>query len=301
MTEIAQPPASPAPGGGGSRSFEVVGVVFSAGGQLHVLETGGLDLAWNERVVCATTRGRDYGRVVQPNREATRDERRQRLLRVIRRATPDDDARRTIQRGQADTAMRAFRRVIREGGLPLKPFASEVQFDGARIVVSYGSEERQDVRELAAKLSREVGTKVELRHVRAREGARLVGGIGLCGEVLCCTRVPTFESPITLRMAKEQDLPVNPGRVTGLCGRLRCCLTFEHPRYRAFRERAPAVGRVIDTPHGKGTVRSYKVPVDAIVVRLDDEKGDVVVKLDDLAAVAPQPPGPEGRQRRRRR
>ena len=156
--------------------------------------------------------------------------------------------------------------------------------DGGRIVITFGAEERTDLRPLASEVSRTVGARVEARQAGPREGARLVGGIGMCGDQLCCTRFPSHENPITLRMAKDQDLPMNPGRVTGLCGRLRCCLAFEHPVYRSFRERAPAVGRTVETPEGRGVVRSYRVPQDALVVRLDDAERDVA-----------------GRRRRRRR
>jgi len=120
--------------------------------------------------------------------------------------------------------------------------------------------------------------------VGPREASRLCGGGGLCGPVKCCNRYPSHESPITLRMAKDQELPMNPGRITGLCGRLRCCLAFEHPIYRSFRDRAPAVGRRVSTPHGNGVVRSYEVVRDACIVQID---GDVVmeVKLDEMVEV----------------
>ena len=121
--------------------------------------------------------------------------------------------------------------------------------------------------------------RVELRQVGPREQGRLCGEVGLCGTGrLCSARYPCHDQPITLKMAKEQDLPMNPGRITGLCGRLRCCLAFEHPLYRSFRDRAPAVGRAVATPNGRGIVRSYEVLKDACVVETGrkDDGGDHV-------------------------
>lgn len=259
----------------------VAGVVLADGEGVRLFDAAGLELAWNERVVCTTGRDEDYGRVVQPPRPATAAELAAAPGRVVRRATADDMARRQAQRAVADRALRAFRRAARSRQLDLKPYAARPLFDGSRVTITFGADDRIDVRSLATELGRELGVRIDLRQVRARDGARAVGGVGLCGTTLCSTRVPATEAPVTLRMAKDQDLPINPGRVTGLCGRLRCCLAFEHPTYRAFRDRAPAVGRRVVTARGAGVVRAYRVPADAVVIRLEDGS-DVEVALDDL-------------------
>jgi cell fate regulator YaaT (PSP1 superfamily) len=260
---------------------EAVGVVFNAGGHVQEFDPDGLELAWNDRVICHTQRGREYGRVVVPPRplDAPREPP---LRRVLRRATPQDEQERRRHRELAERAMRAFKRANRAQELGAKAFAAETTLDGGRVVVTFGAEERLDLRAVAQQLSREVGARVDLRQVGPREGARLIGGGGMCGEELCCTRFPSHENPITLRMAKDQDLPMNPGRITGLCGRLRCCLAFEHPLYRAFRDRAPAVGRSVDTPRGRGVVRAFRVPADAVVVRLEGADADEEFRLDDV-------------------
>jgi cell fate regulator YaaT (PSP1 superfamily) len=260
----------------------IVGVVFSQGGQVQPFDPDGLELAWNERVICNTQRGREYGRVVQPNHEAPAGAAQGGLKKVLRRASAQDELTRKRQREQAERGMKAFKLAIRERDLPVKPFSAEMTFDGGRVVVTFGADERIDLRDLAQELSRGVGFRLELRQVGPREGARLIGGGGMCGETLCSTRFPTHESPITLRMAKDQDVPMNPGRITGLCGRLRCCLAFEHPVYRSFRDRAPAVGRTVTTPLGRGVVRSYKVPLDAVLVRLDGAEDDEQFVLDEI-------------------
>ncbi len=258
---------------------QVVGVVFSAGGQVQPFDPDGLTLAWNERVICNTVRGREYGRVVQPNHDVSGGGGQ--LRRVLRRASAQDEATRKKQRATADRAMKAFKRVVRERGLTVKPYSAETMFDGGRVVVLYGSEERVDLHDLSQVLSSEVGTRVELRSVGPRDGARALGGGGMCGETLCSSRFPSYEK-VTLRMAKDQDLPMNPGRITGLCGRLRCCLAFEHPIYKAFRDRAPAVGTTITTPRGRALVRSYRVQQESVMVRVDGAEVDELVSLAEL-------------------
>jgi cell fate regulator YaaT (PSP1 superfamily) len=262
---------------------QVVGVVFSAGGQVYTFDPDGLELAWNERVICNTVRGREYGRVVQPNHEVAASALQGPLKRVLRRASTQDETTRKRQREQADRAMKAFKRAVRDRRLPVKAFSAETMFDGGRVIVTFGADEKTDLRDLGQALSSDVGVRVEIRQVGPREGARLVGGGGMCGDQLCSTRFPSHENPITLRMAKDQDLPMNPGRITGLCGRLRCCLAFEHPVYRSFRDRAPAVGRAVETPRGRGVVRSYKVPQDVVMVRLDGADADERFELSELA------------------
>ena len=155
--------------------------------------------------------------------------------------------------------MRVFRDVVRDQGVELKPVAAELVFDGSRLVFTYQAEQRPDATRLQAALRERLHRRVELRSVGPRECARLCGDHGLCGGGQCSRRYPTHEQPVTLRMAKDQDLPMSSGRITGLCGRLRCCLAYEHPMYRSFRDRAPRVGGRVQTPQGHGVVKSYEV------------------------------------------
>jgi cell fate regulator YaaT (PSP1 superfamily) len=264
----------------------VVGVVFQQGGKVYSFDPAGMELRWNENVICQTARGRELGRVVEANREMPDSELTGPLKRVIRRAMPDDEEQVRRNRVEAKRAMLLFRELAKRHDLPLKPLSAEMVFDQSRIVFSYGSEERLDTSALQSELAKRLNRRVEVRAVGPREGARLCGGGGLCGPVKCCNRFPSHESPITLKMAKDQELPMNPGRITGLCGRLRCCLAFEHPVYRSFRDRAPAVGRKVATPMGRGVVRSYEVLRDACMVEMEGEKQMLEVKLDDLAEVS---------------
>jgi cell fate regulator YaaT (PSP1 superfamily) len=167
----------------------------------------------------------------------------------------------------------------------LKPVSAELVFDGSRIVFSYQAEIRPDLTALQEELRGRLDRRVELRSVGPRECARLCGDHGLCGDQHCCRKFPSHEQPITLRMAKDQELPMSSGRITGLCGRLRCCLAFEHPTYKSFRDRAPRVGRHVDTPQGGGVVTAYQVLSDTCTV--EPEGGDSFdILIDDCREVA---------------
>jgi cell fate regulator YaaT (PSP1 superfamily) len=246
-----------------------VGVVFSPGGKVYSFDPGGLDLAWNTRVICQTSRGHELGRVVKPNHELETAPSPP-LKKVIRRATPSDDETLETNRAEAARAMRVFREVMKKGGLELKPISAELVFDGSRLVFAYETEGRPDLSAFRDELRRRLARRIELRSVGPRECARLCGDHGLCGGQHCCRRFPSHEQPITLRMAKDQELPMSSGRITGLCGRLRCCLAFEHPAYKSFRDRAPRVGRRVETPQGVGVVSAYQVLEDTCTVELED-------------------------------
>jgi cell fate regulator YaaT (PSP1 superfamily) len=262
-----------------------VGVVFSPGGKVQRYTAGELTLRWNDHVVCQTPKGEELGRVVlaphdwAPEGGSTPGP-------VLRVATAADERAKHEHDEAAAELLRHLRELLRRDSSPASAVRCDISLDGSRASVWYRADERIELRGVAGELSRRSGRRVELRQAPPREAARLCEGGGLCGPIKCCNRYPSHEQPITLRMAKDQELPMNPGRITGLCGRLRCCLAFEHPVYRSFRDRAPAVGRTVDTPSGRGVVRSYKVPQDALVVRVPCVEKDIDVRLDDAVEVA---------------
>jgi|SRR5439155_11053219 len=245
-----------------------VGVVFSPGGKVYSFDSGGLELAWNTRVICQTSRGHELGRVVKANHELEAEP-SQPLKKVVRRATPTDDETFASNRIEAERAMGVFREVLRASGVPVRPVSAELVFDGSRFVFAYESEGRPDLTAFREELRQRLSRRIELRSVGPRECARLCGDHGLCGGQHCCRRFPSHEQPITLRMAKDQELPMSSGRITGLCGRLRCCLAFEHPMYKSFRDRAPRVGGRVETPQGLGVVTAYQVLEDTCTVELE--------------------------------
>jgi cell fate regulator YaaT (PSP1 superfamily) len=207
------------------------------------------------------------------------------LKRVVRRATSADEETLAENRAEAKRAMKVLRELLRANAVVIKPVAAELVFDGSRVVFSYQSEERPDLSALQDELRTRLDRRVELRSVGPRECARLCGDHGLCGSEQCSRRFPSHEQPITLRMAKDQELPMGSGRITGLCGRLRCCLAFEHPTYKSFRDRAPRVGRQVETPQGVGVVTGYHVLEDTCTI--EPGEGDSFdVSIDECREVA---------------
>ena len=265
--------------------MQVVGVVFSSGGRVYSFDPAGLELAWNDNVICQTSNGQELGRVVQGNHELEPPPGAP-LKKVVRRATEVDHERAAENKLEARRAMRVFRDLVRRHGLELKPVSVEIVFDGSRAVVSYQSETRPELGRIQAELARRLDRRVELRGVGPRECARLCGDHGLCGGGLCSRRFPSHEQPVTLRMAKDQELSMTSGRITGLCGRLRCCLAYEHPLYKSFRDRAPRVGRRVETPAGVGVVRGYTVLEDTCEVALESDERTVEVSIDECRELA---------------
>jgi cell fate regulator YaaT (PSP1 superfamily) len=157
----------------------------------------------------------------------------------------------------------AVKRLVREHGLPMKPVAIDVRdrADPPRVVVYFSAPQRVDFRALLRDLYQAIDGKIELRQVGARDAAKVQGGIGPCGRDLCCATFLTDFEPVSVRMAKDQDLPVNPLKISGACGRLMCCLKYEHPLYQEFKAQAPAVGATVETPEGEGRVIAHEVPL----------------------------------------
>lgn len=192
-------------------------------------------------------------------------------LPVLAGLASDEDLRRDERsRRKRAEAKLAAKRLIREHGLPMKLLAVDYVAQRNRHTVYFSAENRVDFRALVRDLAKTLGGRVELRQVGARDSARIQGGIGPCGRDLCCaTFLKDFE-PVSVRMAKDQDLPVNPLKISGACGRLMCCLKYEHPLYQEFKATAPKVGTQVESPEGPGVVVGHHVPTDSVVVRLND-------------------------------
>jgi cell fate regulator YaaT (PSP1 superfamily) len=172
-----------------------------------------------------------------------------------------------LRRVKARTLV-ASRRLIREHGLPMKVLSVDPQMTIGKTVIYYSSPETVDFRSLLRDLSATLGTRIELRQLAARDSVRVTGAIGSCGRDTCCSTFLKDFEPITLAMARDQDLPANPMRISGACGRLMCCLKYEHPLYQEFKATAPAIGEEVETPAGPGKVVGHSVPGESVVVRL---------------------------------
>jgi cell fate regulator YaaT (PSP1 superfamily) len=249
---------------------DVVGVVFHNGSKTYYFDPAGLELCRGDRVVVQTMKGSEIGQVVEPPHSVDDSEIPAPLKKVTRVATGKDLEAQAAGESLRKEAMATCRELVARHGLDMKLVGADIGFGGEKITFSFYSDERVDFRGLVADLAKTLKMRVELRQVGAREEARMVGGLGPCGRNLCCTLFPGDEDPVSIRMAKEQNLPLNPMKISGLCGRLMCCLKYEQDQYVRFRKEAPSKGTAVSTPAGEGVVVGYNVPKDAITVRFED-------------------------------
>ncbi|WP_275556942.1 PSP1 domain-containing protein [Anaerotardibacter muris] len=203
------------------------------------------------------------------------------LKPVERLATPEDVEQARKMEKKSDEALRYFKEIALETNKEMHPVMVEYLFEGDKAVFYFEAEERIDFRELVRKLASYFHVRVDMRQIGVRDGARIIGGMGHCGQVLCCTRFGGEFSPVSIRMAKEQNLSLNPQKISGVCGRLMCCLRYEFDTYKEFNSRAPKMGAKIETPEGIAKVTDINVPSETISIKLED---DTVLKipLDDF-------------------
>jgi cell fate regulator YaaT (PSP1 superfamily) len=249
---------------------DVVGIIFPNGTKTYFFDPAGLELARGDRVVVQTANGPEIGQVVEPTHTIDDSELPAPLKKVTRLATGKDLEAQAAAQDLRKQAMATCRDMIAAHGLDMKLVGADISFGGEKITFSFYADERVDFRSLVADLAKALKTRIELRQVGAREEARMVGGLGPCGRSLCCTLFPPGDEPVSIRMAKEQNLPLNPAKISGLCGRLMCCLKYEQDQYVRFRKEAPAKGTPVSTPGGEGVIVGYNVLKDAITVRLED-------------------------------
>lgn len=248
---------------------KAVGISFRPGGKVYLYDPEGLPLVPGDEVVVPASRGVGFGRVVTPMREIPSEEVKETLKKVMRRATPQDRERQRKNASQKEEAYRMARRLIQKHGLSMKLVDVEYVFDGSSIVFYFTAEGRVDFRELVKDLASELKSRIELRQVGVRDEAKMVGGLGPCGRDLCCSLFLSDFDPVSIKMAKEQDLPLNPSKISGICGRLMCCLKYEVEAYQEFNSHAPSIGSRLEIEQGEGRVVAYQVPRGLVVVELE--------------------------------
>jgi cell fate regulator YaaT (PSP1 superfamily) len=247
-------------------------VSFNRYGRLFYFDPGELRPEVGDRVLVPTDDGPEVAECVWAAQWVT--EETEGFPRLVAMAADDDLRRDELLRKRKAEAKVAAKRLIRDHELPMKVVAVDHVLDssggqGARTTIYFTAPHRVDFRSLVRDLGATLHCRVELRQLSARDSARVQGGIGSCGRDLCCATFLNDFEPVTIRMAKDQDLPLNPLRISGACGRLMCCLKYEHPLYQAFQATAPAVGTRVSTPDGEGRVVGHSVPRDSVIVRMD--------------------------------
>jgi cell fate regulator YaaT (PSP1 superfamily) len=265
----------------------VCGIKFRGTGKVYYFAPGDLtELHLDDHVIVETARGREMGQVVAEIHEVDDAEIVGELKPIVRRATTTDllDAQR-YQRQEAEAAEKCKEQVERFG-LPMKVVNAEYSYDGSRLTFFFTSEQRVDFRELVRELARIFRVRIELRQIGVRDEAKAVGGIGKCGRPLCCATWLNEFYPVSIRMAKQQDLPLSPMEISGLCGRLLCCLGYEHEYYKTVKGRFPKVGKVVASPLGQAKVVNVSVLRETVTLLLEDGE-TAELTADELAGKVP--------------
>ncbi|MGI6230368.1 MAG: regulatory iron-sulfur-containing complex subunit RicT [Tractidigestivibacter sp.] len=255
----------------------VIPVKFKYAARDLWFDVAGTEAQEADHVICATERGHEIGIATGDAREMSQDEldeetNNAQLRPVLRVATDEDLAQAEELAQKGEDAMPTFRRLVKESGLDMKPVGVEYLFDGGKVVCYFAAEERVDFRQLVRELARELHERIDMRQIGVREETAIMGGYGHCGQELCCARFGLTFEPVSIRMAKEQDLPLNSTKISGTCGRLMCCLRYEFEAYRDFKSRAPKRNAVINTPIGKGKIVEYDTPKEELCLRLENGK-----------------------------
>jgi len=276
----------------------VVSVTFRLAGRGRLFDAGDLDLRPGDEVVAPTAQGLELGTVRTPTQELAAEAAPRDLKRVLRKATSDDHRRHAENVARQQEAMEVAAEKIAEHGLPMKLINADCGLDRSKMVIHFSAEGRVDFRALVRDLARALHTRVELHQVGVRDEARLRGGLGPCGRELCCATFLTAFDPVGIRMAKEQDLSLNPQKISGACGRLMCCLGFETAFYREAKKGLPRVGARVVTDRGEGKVAELNVLRGRAVVTMEDG-GKHELSLAELARArraGPQLQEPEERE-----
>ena len=225
-----------------------------------------------DTVIVETERGTEIGLVAQAPHEVAASALPAPLKPILRVATAGDLAFVDELTERERDAMPVFRELVHSYKLDMKPIDVEYLFSGDKVVFYFVAEERVDFRDLVKDLASRFKARIDMRQVGVRDEARMIGGLGHCGEQLCCVRFGGEFQPVSIRMAKEQDLPLNPLKISGLCGRLMCCLRYEFEAYKDYKQRAPKKGAIVETPLGLAKVSELNTPHETVGMRLEDGK-----------------------------
>lgn len=251
--------------------INVVGVKFKETGKAYFFAPGDLSPKVGDAVIVETARGLEYGTVTMASKEVSEEEIVAPLKEIVRIATPQDKAQVEKNKKKEKEAFAICEEKILKHKLEMKLVDVEYTFDTNKILFYFTAEGRVDFRELVKDLASVFRTRIELRQIGIRDEAKMLGGIGICGRKLCCSTFLDGFHPVSIKMAKEQGLSLNPTKISGNCGRLMCCLKYEQNCYDEYLKIAPGVGAIVMTPSGKGTVQSVSVLKGVAKVMIESE------------------------------
>ncbi len=258
--------------------INVIGVRFRAAGKIYFFSPGKLEIKKGDSVIVETARGVEFGRVVTGPKDVPEEDVVQPLKSVIRIATDQDRKTEEKNREKEKEAFQICLEKIRKHGLEMKLIDAEYTFDNNKVLFYFTADGRIDFRELVKDLAAVFRTRIELRQIGVRDETKIRGGIGICGRPLCCNTYLSEFAAVSIKMAKEQNLSLNPTKISGVCGRLMCCLTNEEETYEHLNSQLPAVGDTVTTPEGlSGVVNSLSVlrKLVKVIVTLDDDEKEI--------------------------
>lgn len=256
----------------------VVGVRFKKAGKIYYFDPDVIDVKFNDFVVVETARGIEFGHVVVGPKDVSEDEIVSPLKKVLRIALDEDFEIHRENTRKAKEAIAICQTKVEEHGLKMKLVDVEYTFDNNKVIFYFTADGRIDFRELVKDLAAIFKTRIELRQIGVRDEAKMVGGIGPCGKMVCCAQFLGEFEPVSIKMAKEQSLSLNPTKISGLCGRLMCCLKYEQESYEELLKKMPQIGAIAITPMGKGTIIDTYTLLERVKVkvRLKDDTEEIL-------------------------
>ncbi|AZB41172.1 stage 0 sporulation protein [Bacillus sp. FJAT-42376] len=262
--------------------YDVVGVRFKKAGKIYYFDPNGFDINENDCVIVETVRGVEFGKIVVSSKKVDEHDVVLPLKKVLRVADQRD---RMLVEENHDAALKAYetcQQKVTEHGLDMKLVDVEYTFDRNKVIFYFTADGRVDFRELVKDLASIFKTRIELRQIGVRDEAKMLGGIGPCGRMLCCSTFLGDFEPVSIKMAKDQNLSLNPTKISGLCGRLMCCLKYENDEYESAKELLPDLGETIKTPSGTGKVVGLNILERILQVQLKERDGVVEFSWEEL-------------------
>jgi len=266
---------------------DIVGVRFKRAGKVYYFDPADIDLEVNDYVVVETARGLELGQVVISPGQVLASDVEKPLKSVVRKAEPEDIQHAEELEVKEREALAECGKIIEKLDLSMKLLSAEYNLDGSRLTLFFSAAERVDFRELVRELAKRLKVRVEMRQTGPRDAAKLTGGCGRCGRPLCCSSFLSKFDPVSMRMAKDQGLPLNPMKISGVCGRLMCCLVYENEQYQEMKRKLPKNGQRVSTAMGMAKIIDSNPLKETVTVELENEAtaelplGEITIEGED--------------------
>ncbi len=262
--------------------FKVVGIRFKKAGKIYYFDPDEIEVGPSDFAIVETARGIEYGQIVIGSKMVSEDDVVLPLKKVIRKATAEDSEKIRINKEKEKEALRVCLEKIKEHQLPMKLIDVEYTFDENKVIFYFTAEGRIDFRELVKDLASIFRTRIELRQIGVRDEAKMIGGLGSCGRVLCCKSFLGDFEPVSIKMAKEQNLSLNPTKISGICGRLMCCLKYENDAYESEKKDYPNLGTWVSSPEGDGKITSINILKKSVGIEMKNSKHSIDVPFSEV-------------------